>query len=238
MPTRTPPKARVPHPSKRLPRGVGAKHVYQQLRKEILTLVLEPGSLLDEVEIGRRFQLSRSPAREALIRLSTEGLVRALPNRSAMVAPFDVTGLPAYLEALELVYRLTAHLAAVRRTPRSMERIVAAHRRFEALSKAGEFLESLEANRDFHVAIAEATANPHFTAWTRAILEQGQRLLLVAVGHMKQGKLLGAHPAMVEAIRKGDPRAAEVAARRDARNTINELRAWLAESATAGVTLP
>lgn len=238
MPNKAPTKARGDRAPKRPLRGGGAKHVYQELRRDILTLALEPGSLLDEVEIGRRFHLSRSPAREALIRLSVEGLVRTLPNRGAVVAPFDVSMLPAYLEALELIYRLTAHLAAVRRTPRSLERIVAAHRRYEALSKAGEFLESLEANRDFHVAIAEATANPHFTAWTRTILELGQRLLLVAVGHMKERRLLGAHPALVEAIRKGDPKAAEVAARRDARNTINELRAWLAESATAGVTLP
>ena len=238
MPTKVPTKAPGDRAPKRPARGDGAKHVYQQLRKEILTLVLEPGTLLDEVAIGRRFHLSRSPAREALIRLSAEGLVRALPNRGAVVAPFDVSMLPAYLEALELVYRLTAHLAAMRRTPRSLARILVAHRRYEALSKAGEFLESLEANRDFHVAIAEATANPHFTTWTRAILEQGQRLLLVAVGHMKKGRLLGAHPALVEAIRRGDPKAAEAAARRDARNTINELRAWLSESSTAGVTLP
>lgn len=201
-------------------------------------MVLEPGFLLDEAEIGRRFHLSRSPAREALIRLSAEGLVKALPNRGAEVASFDVSMLPAYLEALELTYRLTAHLAAIRRTPLSLERILVAHRRYEALSKAGEFLESLEANRDFHMAIAEAAANPYFTIWTRTILEQGQRLLLVAVRHMKQARLLGAHPALVEAIRRGDPKAAEVAARRDARNTINELRAWLAESSTSGVTLP
>jgi DNA-binding GntR family transcriptional regulator len=238
MRTKTRTKARDDRRARRPPRGGGTKHVYQQLRKEILTLALEPGTLLDEAEIGRRFHLSRSPAREALIRLSAEGLVKALPNRGAVVATFDVTMLPSYLEALELAYRLTARLAAIRRTPQSLEPITAAAQRYETLSREGEFLKSLEANRDFHVAIAEATANPHFTAWTRALLEHGQRLLLVAVGHMKGRRLLGAHPAIVEAIRKGDPDAAEVAAQRDARNTINELRAWLAESSTAGLKVP
>jgi DNA-binding GntR family transcriptional regulator len=238
VPTNAPAKARGDLAPKRPPRGGGAKHIHEQLRKEILTLVLEPGTLLDEVEIGRRFHLSRSPAREALIRLSAEGLVRTLPNRGAVVAPFDVTVLPAYLEALELIYRLTAHLAALRRTPRSLARIVAAHERHEALGNAGVFLESLEANRVFHLAIAEATANPHFTTWTRTILEQGQRLQLVAVRHMKKDRRLGNHQALVEAIRRGNPQAAEHAACLDARNAMNELRDWLAESSTAGVRLP
>ena len=111
MPSKAPTKAPGDRAPKRPARGDGAKHVYQQLRKEILTLVLEPGTLLDEVEIGRRFHLSRSPAREALIRLSAEGLVRALPNRGAVVAPFDVSMLPAYLEALELVHVQNARAA-------------------------------------------------------------------------------------------------------------------------------
>ena len=57
-------------------RGQGAVRVYEAPREDILRLNIPPGELLDEVQIGRRFNLSRSPVREALIRLASEGLVK------------------------------------------------------------------------------------------------------------------------------------------------------------------
>ncbi|MFN0180349.1 MAG: GntR family transcriptional regulator [Gemmatimonadales bacterium] len=220
------------------PRGRGATHVYEALRKDIRSLALEPGALLDEIEIGRRFHLSRSPVREALIRLSAEGMVRTLSHRTAVVAPFDLGTLPAYLESVELIYRLTAKLAATRRTPQALERIVEASRRYEELWKRGLFLEAAEANRDFHVAIAEATGNPLFVTWTRTLLDQGQRAVLIAFGHKREGRLPNAHVAIVKAIRQGDDQAAELAARLDARLTLDELRAWLADASADQVALP
>ena len=67
-------------------RASGSSRVYAKLRDEILSLTLRPGAPLDEVSLGRRFKLSRSPVREALIRLAGEKLVVILPNRSTVVA--------------------------------------------------------------------------------------------------------------------------------------------------------
>ena len=61
--------------STRRPRGTGGSFVYDSLKSKILNLELKPGTLLDETELSRSFKLSRSPVREALIRLSAEGLV-------------------------------------------------------------------------------------------------------------------------------------------------------------------
>lgn len=54
-------------------RGSGVKMVYDLLRDEILDLVLPPGSPIDEVQLAERFKMSRTPIREALVRLSGEG---------------------------------------------------------------------------------------------------------------------------------------------------------------------
>ena len=67
-------------------RGSGVKMVYDILRDEILDLVLPPGSAVDEVQLAERFGMSRTPIREALVRLAGEGLVETLPNRSSMVS--------------------------------------------------------------------------------------------------------------------------------------------------------
>ncbi len=70
-------------------RGSGVKMVYDLLRDEILDLVLSPGSPIDEVQLAERFKMSRTPIREALVRLAGEGLIDTLPNRSTMVSNID-----------------------------------------------------------------------------------------------------------------------------------------------------
>jgi DNA-binding GntR family transcriptional regulator len=63
------------------PKGTGTQHVYAQIREDIIALRLPPGADLDEASLERRFGLSRTPVREALIRLASDGLITMLPNR-------------------------------------------------------------------------------------------------------------------------------------------------------------
>ena len=84
-------------------RGSGARLVYDLVRDEILDLVLPPGSPIDEVQLAERFGMSRTPIREALVRLAGEGLVETLPNRSTMVANIDVLNLHAFFDAIPLM---------------------------------------------------------------------------------------------------------------------------------------
>ena len=93
-------------------RGSGVKMVYDILRDEILDLVLPPGSAVDEVQLAERFGMSRTPIREALVRLSGEGLIDTLPNRSTMVSNIDFLNMHTYFDALTLMYRVTTQLAA------------------------------------------------------------------------------------------------------------------------------
>ena len=103
-------KTKVPAVPERK-RGSGVKFVYDLLRDEILDLVLAPGSPIDEVQLAERFSMSRTPIREALVRLSAEGLVTTLPNRSTIVSSIDFVKLPIYFEALTLMYRVTTRRA-------------------------------------------------------------------------------------------------------------------------------
>src|SRR5215475_11861801 len=107
-------------------RGAGVQTVYEQLRLAIVNLDLPPGSPLDEVRLSQQFAMSRTPVREALVRLVGDGLVTTLPNRSTVVAPIDFEKLPVYFEALTLMYRVTTRAAALRRTPSHLVPIRAA----------------------------------------------------------------------------------------------------------------
>src|SRR5512134_3641292 len=109
----------------------GWRSVYDALRTEILALTLAPGQLLDETSLAERFDLSRSPVREALIRLAAEELVVTLPNRSTIVAPIELASFPKYVDALDVAQRFNARLAAQLRTDADLEVIATRQRAFE-----------------------------------------------------------------------------------------------------------
>lgn len=158
-------------------RGSGVKLVYDLLRDEILDLTLPPGSPIDEVQLAERFAMSRTPIREALVRLAGEGLIDTLPNRSTMVSNIDFLNLHTYFDALTLMYRVTARLAAQNRTEADMTAIRAHQARFAAAVKAQDALAMIAANRDFHAAIADAGRNPYYNALFRRLLDEGRRIL-------------------------------------------------------------
>ena len=66
----------------------GSLQVYESMREDILWLRIDPGSAIDEVALAERFKISRTPIREALLLLSGDDLVKFLPNRTTIVAPW------------------------------------------------------------------------------------------------------------------------------------------------------
>ncbi len=76
-------------PDSRPEKGSGVKLVYDVLRDEIIDLSLAPGSPIDENQLAERFSMSRTPIREALVRLASDGFVTTLPNRSTVVSNID-----------------------------------------------------------------------------------------------------------------------------------------------------
>ncbi|MCA0244142.1 MAG: GntR family transcriptional regulator [Proteobacteria bacterium] len=216
--TRTTTRRAAPEPATTRARGTGAAVVYEALRDDILNLKIAPGTLLDEIELGRRFQLSRSPVREALIRLSAEGLIQTQANRSPLVTPFDIAQVPGFLDAMELMYRVTSRLAAMNRTPVNLREIVVKARQLERGYKDKEVVVQMRENRAFHMAVAEAGGNPVYTAWLGVLLDQGQRLFRLCAffeGDKSVRADFSEHHAIVAAVEAQDALAAEQAGVRD-----------------------
>ena len=103
------------------PKGTGSGYVRKTLRRRILTGELPPDTNLDEPKLAKEFGVSRTPLREALIHLASEGYVELTPNRSPRVTPLPVGGLAPCYEALELSARILARWAAARRTEKHVE---------------------------------------------------------------------------------------------------------------------
>jgi DNA-binding GntR family transcriptional regulator len=177
-------------------RGSGVRLVYDILREEILNLGLAPGSIVDEIQLADRFGMSRTPIREALVRLAGEGLIVTLPNRSTMVAPIDFANLAAFFDALVLMYRVTTRLAAENRSEADLARLQGLQTDFAATVHAGNDLAMIAANREFHSAIAEAGRNPYYISLFSRLLDEGRRILRLY--YYTSFQATSPHPYIVE----------------------------------------
>jgi DNA-binding GntR family transcriptional regulator len=189
-------------------KGTGVKFAYETLRDEILSLELTPGAVLDETSLADRFGMSRSPVREAIIRLAGDDLVVTLSNRSTVVAPIDVQSFPKYVEALDIAQRMNTRLAAELRSDLDLKAMAKKQKEFVAAVHKGEHLAMSEANKNFHMAIAAAGRNPYLAAFYERLLNQGRRMLHLHFAYLEQGHegvlLTDEHDEMMAAIRDRD----------------------------------
>ncbi|MDX6532943.1 MAG: hypothetical protein QOF68_687 [Gaiellales bacterium] len=134
-------------------------HVYAALRERILSGELERGTRLRQASLADELGVSRTPLREALRRLASEGLVELSPNRGATVSELDFGDMRHAWDARLALEPGAARLAAERRDDDAVHRLhdaVAAQRRSHR-----DVAESYEVNRGFHLALVAASGNPH-----------------------------------------------------------------------------
>ena len=221
-------------------RGSGVQTVYERLRQSIIDLTLSPGSPLDEVGLSAQFQMSRTPIREALVRLAAEGLVTMLPNRTTIVAPIDFTRLPLYFEALTLMYRVTTRGAAARRRQEHLTAIRAHQAAFAEAVARRDAIAMIGSNRVFHVAIAEAAGNPYFTALFTRLLDEGRRILRLYYSSFDDRlprQFVEEHDAIIAAIESGDVAQCDRLATAHAAQIVRQIQSYVAQDATAGMLL-
>ncbi|KAB0549948.1 GntR family transcriptional regulator [Pseudomonas argentinensis] len=219
----------------------GGRYIYEALRRQILTLQLKPGAQLDEVSLATQFKLSRSPVRDALARLISEGLVSILPNRTLLVTPFEIEAFPDYIAALDLTQRAVTRLAALNHTEQDLQRIRQANGAYvEALGK-GSFEAMSELNKAFHLEIARAGHNPYFTRYYEKLLGEGQRLLHLQFDFIVSSQGLSSaeqdHDGIIDAIAN---RQADLAERASHEHTMlfrDRFLEFMKQNLTQGVSI-
>jgi DNA-binding GntR family transcriptional regulator len=212
-------------------RGSGVRIVYEQLRDWILNLAIPPGTPIDEVELSERFRMSRTPVREALVRLAAEGLVTTLPNRSSIVANIDFLNLHTFFDALTLMYRVTTRLAAEFRSEEDLAKMRAYQAEFAAAVEARDALEMIRANREMHVAIAEAARNPYYLALFARLLDEGRRILRLYYSSFDDKlpqQYVEEHEQMIAAIAAQDIEASDRLAAAHADQIVRQIRTFIA----------
>ncbi|NOX39111.1 MAG: GntR family transcriptional regulator [Alphaproteobacteria bacterium] len=218
----------------------GMRLLYDEIRKRILSLELAPGAELDETTLARQYGISRTPVREALIRLSSDNLIVLVPNRSPRVASLDITDIRIFNEALQLCQRIVTRWAAERRTAEDLELIEQCRAQYAWAAKQGSKGVLVEANRAFHAAIGTACGNQYFAATYDRLLNDGMRLIGIAMSSGEQfpassltdylALTASEHDEMVAAIRAQEPDRAETLANNHASEGISRVADYLAHT--------
>jgi DNA-binding GntR family transcriptional regulator len=204
-------------------KGASSEHAYRALKQEIVSFILVPGEDLDEATLVRRLGVSRTPVREAMVRLAAEGLVHLVPNRGARVAPMGWNDIREHLEAFDVSQRLVTRWAAVRRAPDQIAHMDTERLAFETAFKKDDPVSMLDANFRFHAAIGAACGNSLLQKFYLQQLTADLRIARLAMtnecfpnerayrGHV--GEIVREHRELVAAIRGSDADRAEELAR-------------------------
>lgn len=152
------------------------QEAYEAIKGRIVSLQFRPGERLDERRLAADVRMGRTPIREALFALSAEGLVEMLPNRGASVRPLMLADIRDLFEALTLIERFSARLAASRVTGRELRPLRAAHVEINRAIRARDHLSITYANSRFHRLIFVASGNSYLARMFDLLHPQSQRL--------------------------------------------------------------
>jgi DNA-binding GntR family transcriptional regulator len=133
--------------------------LYDDLKRRILTMELDPDEDLDEMALSERYGLSRTPVREIFRRLEGEGYIEIRANRGARVVPMNHSTLRQFFLVAPMVYAATGRLAVQNFKPSQMADLKDTQERFRAASKSGDALAMVLENNRFHEIIGEMSCN-------------------------------------------------------------------------------
>lgn len=188
-------------------------HVYGSIRDAIVDGTFAPGERLKDTELESWLGVSRTPIREALLRLERAGLVIAEPGRATTVAPYDVASTVSAQQVVAGMHELAARLAVPSLTTTDIEGMVEANGRFKRALKRLDVEAALAADDDFHTVFVAASSNEvlrEVLAQTTPVLRRAERMRFASFA---AGDSVAQHARIIELARSGDAEGAALACR-------------------------
>jgi len=193
--------------------GTTVDQMVRAIADRIVTGYLRPGERLDEVSLAARFDVSRTPVREALGQLSAIGLVERRPNRGAIVAVVTQEHLASMFESMAELEAICARFCAERMTGAERRSMEMEHQASARMVQLGAEEDYEYFNTEFHSRLYRGAHNTHIhdlTVATRSRLAPFRRAQFMLPGRL--AKSWQEHDLIVTAIMRGDAAAAGKAA--------------------------
>jgi DNA-binding GntR family transcriptional regulator len=202
---------------------------YQSMRSRILDNVWPPGHRALEHELAALLGMSRTPVREALIRLQKEGLVEVVPRHGMRVLPVSPDDMREIYELLTAIEPMAAEMVARKRLPeRDLKPLINASRGMSAALKAQDLDAWAQADEQYHRLLIALAGNRLMMQTVQSLWDRAHRARMVTLRlrpipeHSTQE-----HIAIVDAIRAGDGPSAALLYRKHRERGSRELLAIL-----------
>lgn len=183
---------------------------YQQIRQKILRNEMAPGLMVLEEQLARTLGMSRTPLREALVRLAHEDLIEIIPRRGMRVKPVtlrDMREIDEVLACLEV--QAAERLASRRLTDEERAALQSAIDGMDAALEAEDMEAWAESDFRFHTLLFELCGNAHLMRTAKLFLDKAHRARLATLPFRKTPVYSNSnHAAVVEAIKRGDAETA------------------------------
>ncbi|WP_198539316.1 GntR family transcriptional regulator [Streptomyces graminilatus] len=186
-----------------------ADRVYSHVKEGVLDRRYEGGTLLTEGELAEAVGVSRTPVREALLRLEVEGLIKLYPKKGALVLPVSAQEIADVVETRQLVEE-HAIRKAVPASPRLIARLTELLEQQREQAAEGDFAGAAVTDRCFHAEIVRSGGNEILSRLYDQLRDRQLRMG-VAVMHAHPDRItktLAEHQEILDALRSGDPEAA------------------------------
>ncbi len=197
-----------------------AKLAYEALRDSILSGHLAPGDIVNEMALAKELGISRTPVREALLELSSQGLVDILPRKGVRIKYFTERDVKEVCEIRELIELAVVEELARKEPGRSFKRLQGALEQQREALKNGDMVEFLKADRLFHLALTNLADNrrlPKILENLRDLIQVMGKEALTRQGRV--GEVLEEHLDIVACIKQGKMREAKEAMQRHLRRS-------------------
>lgn len=182
-----------------------AEQAYLRIRHEILICILSPGEIVSERELADRYEMSKTPIREALTQICRERLMQRLQGRGYMVSPITIKEIHDLFDM-----RLILEVAAVERavqhpSPTHLAKLKAMSGIGYSIDDLDSQIKFLEANRSFHLILAEAAGNQRLVRTLKALLIEMDRLFHLGL-RLKDSseEMTEEHVEVVASLESGD----------------------------------
>lgn len=182
---------------------------YLHAKERILDGRLAGGELISEGEVAGAVGVSRTPVREAFLRLESEGLLRLYPKRGALVVPVSASEVESVMETRLLVERFALEKVIRSDTPLGAAPELAIARQAD-LAARGDVHGFVEADREFHRVYVAAAHNPILLALHDSLRDKQTRMGVAALMHdaARIQQIMGEHRAIATAVTERDEEAA------------------------------
>jgi GntR family transcriptional regulator, rspAB operon transcriptional repressor len=186
--------------------ATAAARIYADLRSELMSLQRRPGDAISEAEIALAHGVSRTPVREAILKLSDDGLVEIFPQSGIFVSRIPLGALPEAIVIRKSLEETTARFAAERATSSQILKLRSILERQREADAATDREAFHQADEAFHATIAEIAGYPGI--WTliqqvKIHVDRYRRLTLPQTGRMAE--VIAEHEPILTAIEARDP---------------------------------